>query len=109
MKKNNSKLSQTAYTCIDLTLKDYLPFQGKNSLLLTDLEQSSIICKSFQNTNHVLWKDEHSDMKKSGVKLLCPNLSFFEQNAHNKIDRKNDFFDWIYDAYILEKCYTENR
>ena len=69
MKKSNSKINQTPYNCIDITLKEYIPFQGKNSLLLTDLEQSSIICKAFQNTNHLLWKDESTDLKKSGVSL----------------------------------------
>lgn len=100
---------QNCYNSVDIRIKDYIDNYSKNALLVTDFEQSNMLAKCWPSTSFVLWKDEVSDLRTTGFNKPGPNITFCETVDHAKIDRKNDFFDWIYDAYILTKCFKENK
>jgi hypothetical protein len=106
--------NRTCYSSIQHIIQEYILVESKNSFLITDFDQCTKIAQQYANTNFLLWKDELTDLSESTFIMnqrqsSAPNVNFYETQNHETIERKNDFFDWVYDAYILNKCFAENK
>ena len=100
----------SVYHSIDLIVMEYVPSNSKHVLLVTDYQQSSVFTQTWKNTKFLLWKDEFTDLKTSGFyENPSRNIELLETQDHDTIPRQNETFDWIYDAYILNKCFVENK
>lgn len=104
----------TCYSSIQNIIQEYILVESKNAFIITDFDQCTNIALKYPTTNFLLWKDELTDLSESTfimnqAQKNVRNISFYETQNHETIERKNDFFDWVYDAYILNKCFLENK
>jgi hypothetical protein len=104
----------TCYSSIQNIIQEYILIESKNAFIITDFDQCTNIALKYPATNFLLWKDELTDLSESTfimnqAQKNARNVSFYETQNHETIERKNDFFDWVYDAYILNKCFFENK